>query len=143
MWRSVTVESQVFETTCVGPICAYLRALWGPSRHCRMDASVPGHCTAYGPTRPTRRLFAHLRSPVLRLKGRGAIGAVPKQLQSGHRGCESGRLLAVGNGVGAGVGVWECLWGCIRGGGEGWLGPPLLLGSPYGPRQRWAENFEA
>ena len=32
-------------------------------------------------------------------------------------------------------------WG---GGGEGeggLAGTPLLRGSPYGPRQRWAENF--
>ena len=42
-------------------------------------------------------------------------------------------------------------WGCIgtggggvRGGGEGALaGPPLLPASPYGPRRRRAENFEA
>ena len=66
------------------------------------------------------------------LKGRGAIGAVPERLQSGHRGCESGwgrRLLAVGNAVGAGVGVWECLWGRISavGRGEGGSPPPNLL----------------
>ena len=43
------------------------------------------------------------------LKGRGARGAVPEQLRSGHGGCESGlgggRFLAVGNAVGAGVGL--------------------------------------
>ena len=40
------------------------------------------------------------------------------------------------------------LQGCIRRGGRGglkggggWLGSPSLLGSPYGPRQRRAENF--
>ena len=38
--------------------------------------------------------------------------------------------------------------GCIRRGGEGgwggvWLGPPLLPGSPHGPRRRGAKKFEA
>ena len=38
--------------------------------------------------------------------------------------------------------------GCIRrgvagGGGLTWRGGGLLTGSPYGPRERWAENFEA
>ena len=34
--------------------------------------------------------------------------------------------------------------GCIRwGGGGGWLGPPLLPGSPCGPLRRRAEHFEA
>ena len=75
----------------------------------------------------------HPPGPGLCLKGRGAIGAVPGRLQSGHRGCESGwgrRLLAVGNAVGAAVGVWECLWGGVRavgrgegGGGRGAQGP--------------------
>ena len=32
--------------------------------------------------------------------------------------------------------------GGSEGGGKGgWLGPPRLRGSPYGPRQRRAENF--
>ena len=33
----------------------------------------------------------------------------------------------------------------LEGGSEGggWLGPPLLLGSPYGPRRRRSKNFEA
>ena len=59
------------------------------------------------------------------LKGRGPIGAVPEQLQSGHGGCESGwggRFLAVGNAVGAGVGVWECLSGRVRAVARGALG---------------------
>ena len=64
------------------------------------------------------------------MKGRGAIGAVPERLQSGHRGCKAvvGGLLAVGNAVGADVGVWECLWGRVRakvlGGGGGNPPPP-------------------
>ena len=50
----------------------------------------------------------------------GAIGAVPKRLQSGHGGCESG--WGVGGywrlemRLGAGVGVWDCLWGRGRAG---------------------------
>ena len=61
------------------------------------------------------------------LKWRGAIGAVPEQLHSGHRGCESGRgrrLLAAGNAVGAGVGVWESLWGRVSAVGRGEGGTP-------------------
>ena len=34
------------------------------------------------------------------LTGRGALGAMPQQLQSGHRGCESG--------LGAVTGGWKC-----------------------------------
>ena len=33
--------------------------------------------------------------------------------------------------------------GLKRGGGAGWLGPPLLPGSPCGPRRRRAKTFEA
>ena len=86
-----------------------------------------------------------MRGPRLCLKGRGAIGAVPEWLQSGHRRCECGwrrRLLAVRNAVGAGVGVWECLWGRVSAVGKGGtpppprgpgglpLGPPRLLEAP-------------
>ena len=66
--------------------------------------------------------------PGLCLKGRGAIGAVPERLQSGHGGCASGwgrRLLAVGNaagGYGNAFGVESVQWG----GGN----PPLLQAIP-------------
>ena len=60
--------------------------------------------------------------------GRGANGAVPEQLPSGHRGCHSGLggggLLAVGNAVGAGVGAWECLWGRVKARVLGGAPPP-------------------
>ena len=70
------------------------------------------------------------RGTGLCLKWRGAIGAVPERLHSGHRGCESGwgrRFLAAGDAVGAGVGVWESLWGRVSavGRGEGGTPPPL------------------
>ena len=71
------------------------------------------------------------------LKGRGAIGAVPERLESGRKGCDSGRtgrLLAVGNAVGAGVGVWECLWGRVSAvGGGGGVPPPPLQAIPCPP----------
>ena len=41
--------------------------------------------------------------PGLCLKGRGARGAIPERLQSGHGGCESG--------WGAVTGGWKCGWG--------------------------------
>ena len=83
---------------------------------------------------------------------------------------ESGKGLAVAHRVWgiiawtlhwAEFGAWRACcaprwcWGeaCIRSGGGGggsdgggggaWLGTPVLPGSPYGPRRRRAENFEA
>ena len=64
------------------------------------------------------------------LKGRGANGAVPERLPSGHGGCDSGwgrRLLAVENAVG------ECLWGRVKVGVlEGGGSPLPLQGIPWG-----------
>ena len=91
----------------------------------------------------------HLRAVIpvaesvgLCLKGRGASGAIPGRLQSGHGGCESGcwrgRLLAVGNAIGAGVGVWECLWGRVRAGvfaGGGLTAPPHCSSDSLGERE--------
>ena len=47
------------------------------------------------------------------LKGRGAIGAIPERLQSGHGGCESGWA-----GGGAVTGGWKCGWGLVLGDGN-------------------------
>ena len=61
------------------------------------------------------------------LKGRGANGAVPERVLSGHRGCDSGRggrLLAVGNAVGAAVEARDCLWGRVKAGVLGGGVPP-------------------
>ena len=94
-------------------------------------------CDAPGEKRKGRGPEAAAGGGGLCLKGRGAIGAVPERLQSGHRGRESGwgrRFLAVGNAVGAGVGVWDCLSGRVSavGRGEGGYPPPPFKRFPGG-----------
>ena len=90
--------------------------------------------------------------PGLCLKGRGAIGAVPERLQSGHRRCESGwgggywRLemrLGLVLGYGNAFGVKLVQWGR----GEG-VPPPSSDSLPPSKHESWyeehvLEDFEA